>query len=103
MKTYLPTVLLLLAGLGATFAASAAEDLAARQKRCFQAHARLMEKPGYESKRVLARTRISDECSLGVDRRTAWLSFPVVPEDCRPWAWPVPQALEPRQASSRFT
>jgi hypothetical protein len=46
MKTYLPTVLLLLAALGATFAASAAEDLAGRQERCFQAHARLMEKPG---------------------------------------------------------
>jgi hypothetical protein len=46
MKTYLPTVLLLLTGLGATFAASAAEDRAVAQQRCFQAHARFMEKPG---------------------------------------------------------
>jgi hypothetical protein len=46
MKAYLPTVLLLFAGLGATFAASATEDLSAAQERCFQAHARSMEKPG---------------------------------------------------------
>jgi hypothetical protein len=45
MKMYLSAVLLL-TSLGAAFAASAAEDLATAQERCFQAHAELMEKPG---------------------------------------------------------
>jgi hypothetical protein len=45
MKTYLSAVLLL-SSLGAAFATSAAEDLAMAQKRCFHAHAQLMEKPG---------------------------------------------------------
>lgn len=44
MKAYLSTVLLL-TSLGAAFAASATEDLATAQERCFRAHAQLMEKP----------------------------------------------------------
>ena len=48
MKKSVLTILALTA-LGATFAASAAEDRVAAQKRCLQAHARLMEKPGLQN------------------------------------------------------
>jgi hypothetical protein len=41
--------ILVLSALGATFAASAAEDRLAAQKRCLQAHAQLMEKPGLQT------------------------------------------------------
>ena len=48
MKKSVLTILVLTA-LGATFVASAAEDRLAAQKRCFQAHAQLMEKPGLKT------------------------------------------------------
>lgn len=41
--------LLALTALGATFAASATENAVDTQKRCFQAHAQLMEKPALKN------------------------------------------------------
>ena len=45
MKKSVVTILALTA-LGATFAASATVSAVDAQKRCFQAHAQMMEKPG---------------------------------------------------------
>lgn len=48
MKKSVLTILALTA-LGATFAASATESTVVAQKRCFQSHAQLMEKPGLKN------------------------------------------------------